>query len=100
MEEINDITYKIRGASYSFYNQLGPGLLESVYETVLVFELRDMGLYVQTQVPIPVIYRNIKMEVGFRADIIVNDLVIIEIKSAETLHDVHKKTIGGHPYIL
>ncbi|SFP68588.1 GxxExxY protein [Parafilimonas terrae] len=93
MEEINTITYKIRGAVFSIYNQLGPGLLESVYETVLAFELRDMGLYVQTQVPVPVIYRNIRMEVGFRADIIVNDLVIIEIKSVETLHDVHKKQL-------
>lgn len=93
MEAINDITYKIRGAIFSIYNQLGPGLLESVYETVLAFELRDMGLYVQTQVPVPVIYKHIRMEVGFRADIIVNNLVIIEIKSIETLHDVHKKQL-------
>lgn len=93
MQEINDITYKIRGAIFSVYNELGPGLLESVYENVLAFELRENGLFVQTQVAIPVNYKEVKMEIGFRADLIVNEKVIVEIKSVETLHDVHKKQL-------
>lgn len=93
MQEINDITYKIRGAIFSVYNELGPGLLESVYENVLAFELRENGLFVQTQVAIPVNYKDVKMEIGFRADLIVNEKVIVEIKSVETLHDVHKKQL-------
>lgn len=93
MEGINDITFKIRGAIFSVYNELGPGLLESVYENVLAFELREVGLFVQTQVAIPVIYKDVKMEIGFRADLIVNDKIIVEIKSVETLHGVHKKQL-------
>lgn len=93
MQEINDITYKIRGAIFSVYNELGPGLLESVYENVLAFELRENGLFVQTQVAIPVNYKEVKMEIGFRADLIVNEKVIVEIKSVETLHDLHKKQL-------
>lgn len=93
MQEINDITYKIRGAIFSVYNELGSGLLESVYESVLAFELKETGLFVQTQVAIPVTYKEVKMEIGFRADLIVNEKVIVEIKSVETLHDVHKKQL-------
>lgn len=91
--EINDITYKIRGAIFTVHNELGPGLLESVYEAALAFELIEMGLNVKTQLGLPVNYRNQKLELGFRLDILVNDIVIIEIKSVEILHDVHKKQL-------
>ena len=68
-------------------------MLESVYETVLAFELRKRGLQVACEVAIPVIYEGIEMEVGFRADLVVEDKVIVEIKSVEEVHPVHKKQV-------
>jgi GxxExxY protein len=91
--ELNDITYKVRGAIFTVFNELGPGLLESVYEAALWHELTSMGLKAATQVPLPVIYKEIRLELGFRLDILVADQVIIEIKSVETLHNVHKKQL-------
>lgn len=91
--EINDITYKIRGAIFTVHKELVPGLLESVYEAALAYELIEMGLNVQTQVGLPVEYKSVILELGFRIDILVNNQVVIEIKSVETLHDVHKKQL-------
>ena len=91
--EINDLTYEIRGAIFEVHNELGPGLFESVYEAALVMELADRGLSVKNQVDLPVIYKEINLGLGFRIDILVNDSVIIEIKSVETLHNVHKKQL-------
>jgi GxxExxY protein len=91
--ELNDLTYKIRGAVFTVHNTLGPGLLESVYEAAMIYELKQMGLNVQSQVGIPVNYNGVMLEIGFRADIIVENTVILEIKSIETLHDVHKKQL-------
>ena len=89
----NDISYDIRGAAFTIYNELGPGLLESVYEMALAYELEEMGYTIGRQVGIPMKYKEIGFDVGFRLDIIVNDLVIIEIKSVESLHDVHHKQL-------
>lgn len=89
----NDITYAIRGAAFKVHSTLGPGLLESVYETALAYELRKEGLDVKTQVGVPMIYEEIKMEVGFRMDILVNDKVIVEVKSVDSLMDVHHKQL-------
>jgi GxxExxY protein len=89
----NDISYKIRGAIFNAYNNLGPGLLESVYEEVLFYELSQSGLNVKRQVTIPIVYNNIKLEAGFRADIIVEEKVIIEIKSVESINEVHHKQL-------
>ncbi len=91
--QINDISYKIRGAIFEVYKTLGPGLLESVYEAALATELIELGLNIQTQVPLPVVYKETKLELGFRIDILVENTVIIEIKSVEALHDVHKKQL-------
>lgn len=91
--ELNDITYRIRGAVFDVFNELGPGLLESVYEATLAHELRSNGLSVQTQVPLPVVYRDLRLELGYRLDISVEEQVIVEIKSVECLHDVHKKQL-------
>jgi GxxExxY protein len=91
--ELNDITFKIRGAAFSVHNELGPGLLESVYESSMAYELMKNGLNVRTQVPLPVIYKEIKLELGFRIDLLVEDSVIVEIKSVDLLHDVHKKQL-------
>jgi GxxExxY protein len=92
MEE-NEISYKIRGCIFKVYNTLGPGLLESVYETALTHELNLLDLTVKTQVAIPVFYNDIKFDQGFRADIIVNNKVIIEIKSVENIAEVHHKQL-------
>ena len=91
--DLNDLTYKIRGAIFKVHSALGPGLWESVYEAALSYELVQLGLSIVTQVGLPVNYSNVKLELGFRTDIIVEDLVIIEVKSVEVLHDVHKKQL-------
>jgi GxxExxY protein len=91
--EINDITGIIIDEAIKVHNDLGPGLLESVYEEVICYCLKKRGLEVKRQVSIPVIYDGIKMEVGFRADVIVEDCVIIEIKSVEMLAPVHHKQL-------
>jgi GxxExxY protein len=85
----NDISYKIIGAALEVHKTLGPGLLESVYENTLAYELRQNGLETKTQVPLPVMYKEIKMEVGFRIDLLIENKVIIEIKSVEALAPVH-----------
>jgi GxxExxY protein len=91
--DLNDLTYKIRGAIFKVHQTLGPGLLESVYEAALIYELMQLGLRVSSQVGIPVNYNGVLLELGFRMDILVEDSVVIEIKSVETLHDVHKKQL-------
>lgn len=89
----NDISYKIRGAIFKVHRALGPGLLESVYEAALAHELIQAGLHIKTQVAIPVQYDDVKLDIGFRLDILVNNLVIIEIKSIEEFSRVHHKQL-------
>ncbi len=89
----NEISYKIRGSIFNVYNSLGPGLLESVYQNILNYELKKSGLETKLEYPVPVFYDNQKMDIGFRIDILVNDLVIIEIKSVENLAEVHHKQV-------
>jgi GxxExxY protein len=89
----NEIAKIVVDAAYHIHVRLGPGLLESVYETVLAYELNKRGLTVVRQAPIPVVYENLQFDEGFRADLIVNDLVIIELKSVEKIHPVHKKKL-------
>ncbi|RYM34060.1 GxxExxY protein [Brumimicrobium glaciale] len=89
----NDISYKIRGAIFNIYNNLGPGLLESVYSAALVYELKKAGLKVKKEVPVPVYYEGERLELGFRLDLLVEKKVIIEIKSVERLAGVHHKQV-------
>lgn len=89
----NDIAKIIVDACYKIHTTLGPGLLESVYEIVLQRELESRGLRVRRQVPVSIVWEGINFEEGFRADLIVNDLVIIEIKSVEKLAPVHGKQL-------
>jgi GxxExxY protein len=89
----NEIAKVIVDAAYKIHTTLGPGLFESVYETVLAYELGSQGLWIARQQAIPVVYEGVRLEEGFRADLIVEDKVIIEIKSLETLHPVHKKQL-------
>lgn len=89
----NQISYKIRGAIFKVYNELGAGLFESVYEAALIYQLQKDVLKVKSQVSIPVYYDNNKLDVGFILDVLVEDKVIIEIKSVEELAKVHHKQI-------
>ncbi|MEO5571986.1 MAG: GxxExxY protein [Bacteroidia bacterium] len=89
----NEISYIIRGAIFKVFNTLGPGLLESVYVAALVYEIRKARLGVKIEVPVPVFYEEEKLELGFRLDILVEDSVIIEVKSIEHLAEVHHKIV-------
>jgi GxxExxY protein len=89
----NDIGYRIIGACFKVYNALGPGLLESAYEKALIMELSDQGLKVDCQVPISIMYKNVSIGVGYKADIVVESKVIIELKSVETLMSVHHRQL-------
>ncbi len=89
----NDISFDIRGAAFNVHTNLGPGLLESVYEIALTHELRKMGHDVKCQVGLPFVYDDIKLETGYRIDLLVDDLVIVEIKSVDALADVHHKQL-------
>jgi len=89
----NEIAYQIRGAIYDVYNKLGPGLFESVYENTLSYELTKRGLEVKSQVPINIIYDGIDMGAGFKMDLLVDDKVIIELKSVEHIALVHHKQL-------
>ena len=85
----NDISKIAIGAAIEVHKQLGPGLLESSYEVCLAYELEKRGLYVQTQVVLPVTYKDIKLDAGYRIDILVEKKVILEIKAVKTITDIH-----------
>ena len=89
----NDISRVIVDASYRIHEELGPGLFESVYEEILSYELMKKGLYISRQKTIPIVWEEIKMEHGFRADLIVENKVLIEIKSVESIAPVHQKQV-------
>jgi GxxExxY protein len=92
----NEVAKQIVDAAYRVHTSLGPGLLESAYEAVLAFELENRGLRVARQQFVPIVYRDTRIETGFRADLIVQDLVIVELKSVEAVAPVHKKQILTH----
>jgi len=89
----NEIAKEVVDAAFKLHTELGPGLLESVYETLLAREVELRGLKVIRQQPVSFEYRGLKFDEGFRADLIVNDQVIIELKSVEELHPSHKKQL-------
>src|SRR5262249_25973050 len=89
----NEIARQIVDAAYKIHTKFGPGLLESAYEAMLTHELRKRGLRVETQKPIPIIYEGVTLEIGFRADMVVEDKVIVELKSVEEIAPVHKKQL-------
>jgi GxxExxY protein len=89
----NQLSKIILDCSFKVHTKLGPGLLESVYETALAYELRKIGLEVKTEIGIPIVYDDINFDIGFRLDILVNEKVIIEIKSVEKIMDVHPKQL-------
>lgn len=89
----NEISYKVRGAIFEIYNTIGPGLLESAYEAALFFELKKAGLKVRRQVQLPFQYKEVNLEVGYKLDLIVEDKVIIEIKSITDFSALHFKQL-------
>jgi GxxExxY protein len=89
----NELSYQIRGAIFDVYNELGPGLLESVYEEALVYELKKRELSVQRQLEVPIIYKGERLSTDLRLDLIVENDVIVELKSVAELQDVHYKQL-------
>ena len=92
--ELNELTSKIIGAAINVHKELGPGLLESVYQSCMEIELKDMGLKIESEAALPVFYHGQKIaEEGFRLDILVENQIIIELKSVEQIQPVHKKQL-------
>lgn len=89
----NDIAKAIVDAAYKIHTTLGPGLLESVYEVVLAHELRERGLRVARQVPVRIAYEGVQFDEGYRIDLLVEDAVVVELKSVEEIIPVHKKQL-------
>ena len=89
-ENLNRITEKIIGAAIAVHRGLGPGLLESAYEACLGFELAERGLKVERQKPLPVVYRGVQLECGYRLDLLVDERVIVEVKAVDRLAPIHQ----------
>ncbi|HKW27539.1 MAG TPA: GxxExxY protein [Terriglobales bacterium] len=87
---VNEVTRTIIGAAMKVHSALGPGLLESAYEACSLFELHKAGLKTEAQVPLPVVYEQVKLDVGYRVDLLVEDSVVVELKSVEAIEPVHK----------
>jgi GxxExxY protein len=89
-DPINQLTEKVIGAAIEVHRHLGPGLLESAYETCLIYELEKFGLNVERQKPLPVVYKDIYLDPGYRIDLLVERQVIVELKAVDELTDIHK----------
>lgn len=87
---MNDLSYKVIGCAYRVHSNLGPGLLESTYKTCLIYELQKSNLLVEWEKPIPLIYNDVKLSCGYRLDLMVEQRIIIEIKSVEALTPIHE----------
>jgi len=85
----NDLSKKIIGCAIEVHKQLGPGLLESAYQECLYYELKQAGLFVQKEKPMPIVYKEVKLDHGYRIDLLVKEKVVIEIKTVDALNDVH-----------
>ena len=87
--KLNELTYQIIGCAYKVHSNLGPGLLESAYEICLEYELNKAGLKVERQKPLPVIYEDIKLDAGYRLDLLVEDKIILELKAVDEINPIH-----------
>lgn len=87
--ELNEISGRVIGAAITVHRELGPGLLESAYESCLAYELRQRGLTVEEQIPVPVVYKGIKLECGYRLDLLVEKRIIVELKAVDALLPIH-----------
>ena len=93
MQEENRIAREVVDAALKLHRHFGPGIYESVYEPVLIYELRKRSLATRQQTPVPLVYEGITFDIGFKTDVVVNDLVILELKSVEKLEPVHFKQL-------
>jgi GxxExxY protein len=89
-DRLDQISRRIIGAAIEVHRHLGPGLLESAYQSCLVFELRQVGLKVEEQKPLPVVYKQVKLDCGYRLDLVVEDEIIVEVKAIEKLLPIHE----------
>jgi GxxExxY protein len=96
----NEISYQIIGCSIKVHRVLGPGLLESAYEACLYYELLKAGLFAERQKPVPLIYEEVKLDCGYRADLVVEKKVIIEVKAVEALNEIHLMQTLTHIKLL
>ena len=87
--QTNQITHEILDSAYKLHSHLGPGLLESAYQACLIYELKKKGLKIEAEKPVPVVYEQVKLDCGYRIDILVEDEVVIELKTVEAFTDVH-----------
>lgn len=92
----NEITRGIIGAAINIHRELGPGLLESAYEACLDHELQELGLRIERQKPIPLIYKTVKLDCGFRADLVVENRVVVETKCKDAIHPVGEAQLLSH----
>src|SRR5262245_66369833 len=90
---LNDLSSHILGAGIEVHKHLGPGLLENAYETCLDYELRERGFHVLRQLPIPVTYKGVKLDVGFRIDLLVNEAIVLEVKAVTKLAPIHEAQV-------
>ena len=97
---LNELTYAIIGAAMKVHRELGPGLLESAYEACLAYELSKQAFIVERQKPVPVIYDEVKLDCGFRVDLLVNNLVVVELKAKDKLHPNDMAQILSHLRLL
>jgi len=88
-QRLDQISHSIIGAAIEVHRHLGPGLLESAYEACLVFEIKRLGMKVEEQKPLPVVYKEVKLDCGYRLDLVVEDEIIVEIKAIEKLLPIH-----------
>jgi GxxExxY protein len=95
-ERLNLLSNRVIGAALRVHEELGPGLLESAYEACLSFELLDMGLRLERQMPLPLVYRGRRLDCGYRIDLLVEDELIVEVKAVERLEKVHGAQLRSH----
>lgn len=88
--EIERVAHEVVDAAFKIHSKVGPGLLESAYQTLMIHELTKRGLTIEKEVPVPVIYEDVRLDAGYRLDLLVNGCVIVEIKAVEKLHPVHE----------
>jgi GxxExxY protein len=89
-EEMERVATAIVDSAFKVHTRMGPGLLESAYRTLMIYELRKRGFKVGSEVPVPLVYDDVKLDAGYRLDLLVNDSVIIEVKAVEKIHPVHE----------
>lgn len=91
--EIERVAHEIVDAAFKIHSKVGPGILQSAYQTLMIYELTKRGLIVEREVPVPVVYEDVRLDAGYRLDLLVNGCVIVEIKAVEKLHAVHEAQV-------